>query len=96
MSTNYYALMLNVTGPVPVEQIKGALAQAKSWAMFHPSAWVIASNLSAQEWYDRLKPLMKPTDHFWIIKADMSHHKGWVSNVMVEWSKRDHGSQPGL
>ena len=96
MPTKYYTVMLNTGAPPPVAALKVVFGEAKSWAKFHANAWVIATDLTADDWYQRIRAVLPPDDHVLVLRADRGDYKGWVASVMADWMQQDHSAKEGL
>jgi len=94
--TNAYALLLNCNPRnVPIEKIERQLNQAKDWGRMAPNIWFFNTNLTQEEWYDRIKPVLDPTDSILIVSISMQYYKGWVYQPIIEWFQRDKEGRPG-
>lgn len=60
-----------------------------------PNIWFIATNLGADEWYQRVRTVLNPADDIAVATVDLKNAHGWVSNTIVEYIARDHDSRPG-
>lgn len=70
--------------------IAGVIDKAKDWAKFAPNCWVIKTDLSPGDWYNRLKPVIHKNDWIFIVEIDLTKHRGWLSKVLVDWINKDH------
>lgn len=75
-------------GSVPYEAIAAKVGRAKDWARFQPSSWLIWTDLEPQEWFDRLSPLIEPSDTLFVVEI-ARHWKGQLDTKVAQWMERD-------
>lgn len=77
--TKIYAILLNTKNrPVPFEAIKKILDSAKDWCRYDLRIWLVATNLSANQWYERVRPVLDPTDDVLVVAVDIEDRQGWA------------------
>jgi hypothetical protein len=82
--------------PLPAAALQRAFDQAKDWARFAPNVWIVATNLTTQDWFNRLRPLLHPEDNILIYRLDPSDRIGWASKPIIEFDGRDHDIRDGF
>lgn len=95
--TKIYAVLLNTKGRiVPSDAIENVLNVAKNWLRFDPKIWIVATNLTSQQLYDRVHPVIDPKDDILIVAIDINDRQGWVVKTVIDWIEKDHDSRPGI
>jgi hypothetical protein len=70
------------------EEVAAKIGRAKDWARFSPSGWLVWTDLTASEWYERLVPLLKKNEHILVIEVTRTL-KGRVPKKVADWLQRD-------
>lgn len=63
------------------ELLKGA----KGWWHYLESTWILATNLSLEQWHQKVKETIEPEDSFIIVDITNSPRNGWLPQRAWEW-----------
>lgn len=93
----HYAILINsLSRQTPLEQVKRVVDTAKDWAKLHPDIWLIATEQTADYWYEQIKPVLHPDDQILVVAVDISDRRGWAAPTTIEWFNRSHEGRIGV
>jgi hypothetical protein len=68
--------------PYKIAELKAIFDEADDWVRYAPNCWIVRTNLQAEYWYNRIKPVLHPEDQVFIAKIDHSNRFGFLSKWM--------------
>jgi hypothetical protein len=68
----------------------GELKKCKGWWHYLESSWIVSTDQTADELWDRLEPHVKTRDHVLVVRIDGQDRQGWLPKKAWEWFRR-HG-----
>lgn len=74
---------LNSAGQRYEEVIKAIKNSSISWCSYWKSSYLIKSNLSSNQIFDRIKPNIDSNDKVFIVEVNPSNYHGWLTQK--EW-----------
>jgi hypothetical protein len=76
-------------GDPKIAQLKPVFDRAPDWFRYTSNCWVVWTSLSAEKWYERLRPFLTDADTLFIVKLDVSERQGWLSKSMWDWLDKE-------
>jgi len=64
-----------------------ALKEAPAWWHYLESTWLIKTNLSPQQWFNKLKPFIDDNDRIFIMEIT-KNYQGWLPRKAWDWIHR--------
>ena len=85
-----YLVTLNCgSNEIPADAIQAQFYGARDWLRWAPGTYFIRSNLPAQEWLNRIRPLLSKGDDVFIAALDMNDRVGWMKPIPKDWLTRN-------
>jgi len=72
-------------GVPKINELRPVFEKATDYFRYAPNCWIIWTGLSAERWYERLRPHITDEDSLFIVKMDISERQGWLSKSMWDW-----------
>lgn len=73
--------------PPRPEELEPIFDKARDWIRYAPTCWIVWTSSSPAKWLARLKPVLSPTDHVFIVRIDPSERAGRLPRSMWGWIK---------
>jgi hypothetical protein len=71
------------------EALKKIFDRAIDWYRYTPTCWFLWTSSSAEQWYEKIRPLMADADSFFIVGIDLTERQGWLSKNVWDWLNED-------
>jgi hypothetical protein len=87
---DYLLVSFNFQGRTPsTDNLAPALSQALDWVRYAPNCWIVWTSASADDWYARLRPLLRDDDSVFICKLDIRNRAGYLPGLVWDWLDRE-------
>jgi hypothetical protein len=85
---NFYHLYISPREGITREVFEPVLSEATDWFRYDNKNWILYTNLSAIDWYSKLKQFVEPGGTLFICKLDVQDHFGMMSPNLWEWIRK--------
>jgi hypothetical protein len=91
MSKTFLSITFNFEGREAPKALEKKINKALDWMSYAPNCWLVWTTSDPAKWYDRIKPVLRPGDHVFIVEIDINNRAGWLPGWIWEWIKKDRG-----
>lgn len=60
-------------------------AGADDWIRYSPTCWMLYTKKSADDWFDKIEPLLSKKDTVFVCALDFTDKQGWLPQWVWDW-----------
>jgi hypothetical protein len=73
----------------PLSALAGIFDTALDWARYAPNCWILYTNISIQNWYNRIKKVVHKDDTIFIVEINFNNKQGFLPSDIWDWMNKD-------
>jgi len=85
MSVSFFLMTIGAKASIPYDAIEVSLENDRSWLRLHGNTYVVATDASAKDLFERVHAKLTAHDTLWVIKLDPSERKGSIPKLAADW-----------
>ena len=86
MAAQFFIIYINNREQdVTYEDLEEKMDHALDWYRIRENLWVVYSTSNAEQWYERLRPLIKKSGNLFICELKASNRQGWMPENFWKW-----------